>query len=170
MRNSFKWMDVLTQSPDGYLHAGCNLSLTTGEQTYTAATAKTALQVIAAAQHRVRLIGISIYFKDTVVTDTPVLVKLCRQTTAGTPGSSPAFVKKDENMGETIQTTAGINYSGTEPTITDVLETKEIHPQTGEKFFWPFAQEIYIKGGNRFGIQITAAQTQTGVVNIEIEE
>lgn len=152
------------------LRAGCNLALTTGEQSYSAATAKTAMQIIAAAQHRVRVIGISIYFKDTVVTDTPVLVKICRQTTAGTPGSSPAFVKKDENMGETIQTTAGINYSGTEPTITDVLETKEIHPQTGEKFYFPFSQELYIKGGNRLGIQITSAQAQTAVVNAEIEE
>lgn len=165
-----KWMKHFTQSPDALHHAGCNLALTTGELSFTAATAKTALQLIAAAQHRVRVVGMSIYFKDTVVTDTPVLVKICRQTTAGTPGSSPALVKKDENMGETIQTTSGINYSGAEPTITDVLETKEIHPQTGEKFFFPFSQELYIKGGNRLGVQITSAQNQTAVVNIEVEE
>lgn len=149
--------------------AGVNLALSTGEVTLVAATAKTVAQLIAAAQHRVRVVGLSMYFKDTVVTDTPVKVEICRQTTAGTAGSNPALVKKDENAGETIQTTAGINYSA-EPTVTDILETKEIHPQTGEKFFYPFSQETYIKGGNRLGVRMTAAQGQTVALNFDVEE
>src|SRR5690349_2051696 len=148
--------------------AGVNLAFSTAEVSLTAATAKTVGMLSAAAQHRVRVQGISIYFKDTVVTDTPVKVELVRCTTAGT-FSSGTVVKKDENAGETIQTTAGFNATA-EPTITDILETKEIHPQTGEKFYWPFAQEIYIKGGNRFGVRMTAAQGQTVALNFEFEE
>jgi len=149
--------------------AGVNLALSSGEVSLVAATTKTIVQLIAAAQHRVKVIGISIYFKDTVVTDTPVKVDICRQTTAGTPGSTPSLVKKNESDAETIQTTAGINYSA-EPTVTDILETKEIHPQTGEKVYLPLSQEIYIKGGNRLGVRALAAQNQTVVVNFEVEE
>lgn len=148
--------------------AGLNLAFSSGEVSLTAATAKTVLMLSAAAQHRVRIVGISIYFKDTVVTDTPAKVEICRATSAGT-FSSGTVVKKDENAGETIQTTAGFNASG-EPTITDILEMKEIHPQTGEKYFFPFSQEIYIKGGNRLAIRITAAQNQTCVANVDFEE
>lgn len=148
--------------------AGYNLALSSGEVTLVAATAKTVLMLTAAAQHRVRMQGVSIYFKDTVVTDTPVLVELCRCTTSGT-FTSATPVKKDENAGETIQTTGGKNAT-VEPTITDILEGKEVHPQTGEKFFWPFAQEVYIKGGNRFGVRCTAAQGQSVVVNFDFEE
>lgn len=149
--------------------AGYNLSLSSGEVTLVAATAKTVIMLTAAAQHRVRVQGISVYFKDTVVTDTPVKVELVRATTAGTPGSSPTPVKKDESGGETIQTTGGINFSA-EPTITDILETKEVHPQTGEKFYYPFSQEVMIKGGNRFAVRMTAAQGQTVACNLDFEE
>jgi hypothetical protein len=149
--------------------AGYNLALSTGEVSLVAATAKTVGVLLAAAQHRVRVQGLSMYFKDTVVTDTPVKVELVRVTTGGTAGSSPTPVKKDENAGETIQTTANINYSA-EPTITDILETKEIHPQTGEKMYYPFGQEVYIKGGNKFGVRMTSAQNQTVALNFELEE
>ena len=148
--------------------AACNLSVSSGEQSLTAATAKTCLQLVAAAQHRVKVIGISIYFKDTVVTDTPVKCRVVRQTTAGT-ASAATVVKKDENMGETIQTTAQKTFTA-EPTITDELEVLEIHPQTGMKWYYPMGQEILIKGGNRLGVELTAAQNQTAVVNIEFEE
>lgn len=148
--------------------AGVNLAFSSAEVSLVAATAKTVAMLSAAAQHRVRVTGLSIYFKDTVVTDTPVKVELVRCTTAGT-FSSGTVVKKDENAGETIQTTAGFNASA-EPTITDILEMKEIHPQTGEKFFWPFSQEVYIKGGNRLGVRMTAAQAQTATCNFEFEE
>jgi hypothetical protein len=148
--------------------SGVNLAFTSGEVSLVAATPKTVLMLSAAAQHRVRLVGLSIYFKDTVVTDTPVKVELVRCTTAGT-FSSGTPVKKDENAGETVQTTAGFNASA-EPTITDILETKEIHPQTGEKFYWPFSQEAYIKGGNRFGIRCTSSQNQTVAANVDFEE
>lgn len=157
-----------SQSPEGKYWAGCHLAASSGEVSLTAAAAKTVLTIAAAAQHRVRMTGLSIYFKDTVVTDTPVLVEIMRQTTAGTM-TSVTPVKKDENMGETIQTTAA-KTATVEPTLTDVLETKEIHPQTGEKFYWPFGQEIYIKGGNRVGIRCTAAQNQTVAVTAEFEE
>lgn len=149
--------------------AGCRLSVSSGEQSLTAATAKTCLQVIAAANHRVRVAGISVTFKGTVVTDTPALVRLVRQTTAGTM-SSATVVKKDENMAETIQTTATKGASGTEPTITDELEALEVHPQTGMRWYYPMGDEVFIKGGNRLGVQITAAQGQTAVVVMELEE
>lgn len=148
--------------------AGCRLSVSSGEQSLSAATAKTCLQVVAAANHRVRVAGIGISFKGTVVTDTPVKCRLVRQTTAGTM-SSATVVKKDENMAETIQTTAQKTATA-EPTITDELEMWEIHPQTGMRWYYPMGDEVYIKGGNRLGVELTAAQAQTAVVVMDLEE
>lgn len=139
-----------------------------GEVSLTAATAKTVLQIVAAANHRVKVNGIHIALKGIVVTDTPVKVRVLRQTTAGTmsPGTP---VKNNSADDETLQTTALVNASA-EPTAGDVLETFEIHPQTQYRCFYPLGQEIIVPGGGRLGIELTAAQNQTATAGIDFEE
>jgi hypothetical protein len=134
-----------------------------------AATAKTVAQLVAASNHRVKVLGVSVYFKGTSATDTPAKCRLVRQTTAGTFGNTGLLKKNDENAGETIQSNMKSDASA-EPTITDVLDVLEIHPQTGMKVFYPVGQEIIIKGGNMLGLEVTAAQAQTCSVTFDIEE
>lgn len=148
--------------------AGVQGHLPSGEIALTAATAKTVLQIVAAANHRVKVLGLSIFGKGIVATDTPIKVRLLRQTTAGTM-SAATPVKNSDGDDETLQTT-GQHTATVEPTAGDVLATYEVHPQTGLVIFFPFGQEVIVKGGGRLGVELTAAQAQTCSANMQFDE
>ena len=152
--------------------SGVLLRANSGEVALTAATAKTALQVVAAANHRVKVLGFAVFFKGTSATDTPVKYRILRQTTTGTMSAGTAgtyLSKNNDGDDETVQTT--VQHTATvEPTPGDVLEFGEIHPQTGARWFYPLSQELIIKGGGRVGVELTAAQNQTVVVTADLDE
>lgn len=127
---------------------------TTAEVALTAATARTVIQLVAASNHRVKLLSYGVYFDGTSSSAEPVQVRLLRQTTAGTM-TSLTLTKRDDSIGETLQTT-GQHSATAEPTAGDVLEVKEVHPQSGYEKVFPFGQEIIIGGGDRAGIECTA--------------
>lgn len=141
-----------------------------GEVSLTASTKKTVLALTAAANHRVKVLGLEVYGKGTSATDTPMKVEVQRITTDGT-GTSTTPAKNNTADDETLQTTSKANYT-IEPTYTanTVLFTDEVHPQTGLVKFLPYGQEIIIPGGGLLGIGITAAQNQSVSVNILLEE
>lgn len=126
----------------------------TAEIVLTAATAKTVLQLVAAANHRVLIDEFGVSFDGVSPTAEPVLVEVLRQTTAGTM-SALTPTKNNSADDETIQTTAQHTASA-EPTAGDVLWRQEIHPQTGWKEFRPLGKEWVVPGGTRLGVRCTA--------------
>jgi len=126
--------------------------------TLTAAATETLLQLVAASNHRVKLIGWGVSFKGTSVTEEPIKVVLKRQTTAGT-SSAGTVVKVDDSIAETLQTASRISFTG-EPTAGDELEVLNVHPQGWMNKFYPEGREIIVGGGDRIGIEVT---TPTGV-------
>lgn len=145
---------------------------TTAEQALVAATAKTLLQVVAAANHRVKVLGWGIFFDGTSTTAEPVQVRLLRQATAigGTP-TAVVLTKRDNSLAETILTTAAI-YGGTpaEPTAGDVIEVLEVHPQSGYQIMYPLGAEPIIGGGGRIAIEATAPGAVNARVTVIVEE
>jgi hypothetical protein len=127
---------------------------TTAEIALTAATAKTIMQLVAASNHRVKLLEWGVYFDGTSTTAEPVQVRLLRQTTAGTM-SSLTPTKNDDSLAETLQTTAQ-HTATAEPTAGDVLAVLEVHPQMGYEKIFPLGSEVIIGGGDRLGIECTA--------------
>ena len=111
----------------------------------SAGVAKTVFQVVAATNHRILVKAIKVSFAGTSTTDTPVTVRVLRQTTA--------------------QHTATA-----EPTAGDVLDVYKIHPQSGVFEYLPIGEDIVVKGGGRLGIEATATQAQTMFVKWLIEE
>jgi len=148
--------------------AGVGFRVPTAEQSLTAATAKTVLQVVAASNHRVKISNWGVAFKGTSPTDAPVKVRLLRQTSAGT-ASAATVAKNNSADDETLQTTAQYNASE-EPSAGDVLATVECHPQAGYEVLLPLGQEIIVPGGGRLGIECTAAANQTVVAWMAGEE
>lgn len=149
--------------------AGIRLRASSGEEAIVAATAETVLQVVAAANHRVKIQEYAISFKGVLATDTPVRCRIFRQTGAGT-SSAATVVKDDISADETLQTTARSQVT-VEPTSDDALiDEFEVHPQTGVKVFLPPGQEILVAGGGRVGFKLLAAQNQTAVVSVACEE
>ncbi len=138
------------------------------EQALVAATAETVLQLVAASNHRVKLLSWGLFFDGVVVTDAPVEVRLMRQTTAGTSAANTPR-KYDDSIAETLQTTARDAFTA-EPTSGDVLEVFEIHPQQGILVMYPLTQEPIIGGADRIGIEVTAPQVVNARAFMKFEE
>lgn len=143
--------------------AGLIGRVSTPQIALVAATAKTVLQIIAAANHRVKVQRVSVSFEGTSPTDAPVQVDIYRQTTGGTM-TSTSPVKDNDADDETLQTTAARNASA-EPTATDLLESKLCHPQSRIDF-GPFT----IPGGGRLGVKITAPNVVDCIASAVFEE
>jgi hypothetical protein len=141
-----------------------------GNSTPVASTtsAKTLIQLVAAANVRVKVLEWSVSFAGTSNTATPVQVDIVRQSDAGT-SSALTLVKNNESDGETLQTTA-LQTITAEPTTGSTVMTEEVHPQTGYTWQAPFGREIIIKGGNRAGLRVTAGASVTVASRMEGEE
>lgn len=116
--------------------------------------AKTLLQLVAAANHRVLVIEWSVSFNGIDNTAEPIKVSLARQTTAGT-SSALTPEKMNEGDDETLQTTAR-HTATVEPTTGNSIAREKVHPQGGFTWQAPPGGKIVIKGGNRLGWIITA--------------
>jgi len=151
--------------------AGLILHAPTGEISLTASTAKTCLTIKAPANHRVKLLGLEVFFKGTSATDTPVKIEMSRITTDGSGGVTTLTpAPNDENAGETPLSTVKSAYT-TEPTTYGVnLKTWEVHPQTGLIVYFPLGQEVIIKGGNILGLRLTSSQAETVSIDPVFEE
>jgi hypothetical protein len=127
--------------------SGVGFRAVTGEIA-TGTSAKTLLQVVAAANHRVLIKEIS--------------------ADAGTM-SALTPVKSDDSADETLQVTAQHTSTG-EPSSGDVLMTEEVHPQTG--FVWqaPFGGEIPVGGGDRIAVRVTAGNDVSSISRMVGEE
>jgi hypothetical protein len=146
------------------------LSLPTGEVSLLAGVAKTVLTFKAPANQRLKLRAFEILFKDTVNTDSPVKIELSRITTDGGTATTLTPAALDESKAETPQGTYRANYTVEPTTYGALVRMWEIHPQTGVIVPLPMTQEILVKGGNIFGIRMTAVQAQTVAVNGLSEE
>lgn len=125
----------------------------TVEVALAAATAKTIIQLVAPANHRVKVLGWGVSFDGTSATAEPVQVRLLRQTTAGTMSALTPVLTR--TAAETIQSTAQ-HTATAEPTAGDVLDAIEVHPQGAyEKQCIP-GQEFVIGTSGRIGIECTA--------------
>lgn len=134
----------------------------------TGTAAKTLLQVVAVANHRVEVKEISVSFDGVSNTAQPIKVQVCRQSDAGTM-SALTPRKLNESDDETIQTTA--HHTATaEPTTGDEVLGEQVHPQGGYTWQAPFDGAITIKGGNRLGVIVTAAADVNAKARIVFEE
>lgn len=140
----------------------------TAEIALGAATAKTVLQLVAATNHRVKILGFGVYFDGVSSTAEPVQVRLLRQSTAGTM-TSLTPVKKDDSLAETLLTTAQ-HTATAEPTAGDVIKAVEVHPQSGYEYTAPFGGEVIVGGGDRIGIECTAPAIVNVRAWIDFEE
>lgn len=145
--------------------SGIICNAVTAKLALTASTRKTILQVTAAAQHRVKILGWSVFFDEEVGDATPaipLLISVGKQT--GGTGTANTPVKRVV-AAETLQTTAKDNF--TVAATTTIMESKVINAQTGYEILFPMGQEIVLAGGELFGIDVTPGATiSTGGLNV----
>lgn len=143
-------------------------TLAPGEIALAAATAKTVLQVKAPANIRLKLLEWGVAFDGTNGAAEPVVVQLLRTTTDGT-FTSYTPLKVDDSLAETIQSTAG-HTATAEPTAGDVLEQRNVHPQTSYEKIYSFGDEVKVGGGDRLAIKCTAPAVVNVVPYMKFEE
>jgi len=138
------------------------------EEALAAATQETLIQLVAPANHRVKVLGWGIFFDGVSTTAEPVDVVLQRQSTAGT-GAALTPVPLDDSLAETLQVSAQQDFT-VEPTSGAILDTAEVHPQQGYQVMYPLGQEPIIGGGDRVGLRATAPAVVNCRAKIFFEE
>lgn len=151
--------------------AGIIAHVSSGEVALVAATAKTVLQIKAAANQRALLRSLRITGKQAAGgTDTPLFCRLTRSTANFGTGTPVTPAKNDPTDDETIQTSAARNFSSEPTSPTDALIAWEIQPQSGIIEFLPPGLEIKIPGGQSLNIEMTSSGTPTVLVSAAFEE
>lgn len=145
--------------------AGVRIAANTGDVSFSTSTI-TVAQVKAASNHRIRIERVRVSFKGTSSAEAPVLVELCRQTTAGTMTTVTPVKITDSDPG-TIQTTAQKTATG-EPTTGNIKASHLVHPQSSYDFVFPPGRELYVDGGDYLGVRLNTP-TQAGTVDTSIE-
>lgn len=125
-----------------------------GETALTATTVRTVLQLVAATNQSIAIVGWAIFFDSTSNSAEPVQVRVLRQTGAGTSSAATPVIRNLNTT--TLQATARKGFSSTEPTAGNVLDTIEVHPQSGYQVRYGRDDEILIGSAGRVGIECTA--------------
>ena len=142
----------------------------------TGTAAKTILQLSAAGNHRALVDELSVQFGGVSNTDEPVLVRLVRQTSAGTGGTAGTVHKANPGDAETVQTQATVGPASAawtgEPTDAGQLALPEwkIHPQSGLVWQAPLDQPVVVPGSGRIGVVVTSAVDVPVVVGMRGSE
>lgn len=153
--------------------AGVAFVVNSGEVALVAATAKTVMQVKAAANQRVVIKGLKFLGKQAAGgSDVVVKVRMTRSTANfGTGGSTPVAGKLNPSNGETIQTTFGANFSAEPTSPTDSGLWWEVQPQSGIIEALPPGQWIEVPGGQSVNFEMTSPSgTPTLLVTVTGEE
>lgn len=111
-----------------------------GDIALTAATAKTVLSVINAANSLIKIVELSACFDGVSGTAEPVTVELCYSTQAGAGTSTSHTIAQIRGPTRTVQATGARNYTA-EPTALTVWKRWLVHPQTGLALQFPLGRE-----------------------------
>lgn len=139
----------------------------------TASPGKTIVQVTNPSTQRARLKELLVSFDGASSTAVPALVRIARQTTAGTPSgnTTPTPVQVDPGGPAALQTAvvAGAAAWTTEPTLGDILWNLRIHPQSGAMYQYSLSQEDLIVASGRFAVVIFVAASVNVSGHVEYE-
>jgi hypothetical protein len=136
--------------------------------TLGAAAIETLIQLVAAANHAIKLTEVMVSFHGVDATHEPVLVEILRQTDAGT-ASALTLVKADNSVADTLDTTAQKTVT-VEPTAGDVLKAFTVHPQTSVIYPIPPDAPLLCGAADRIAVRATAPNAVVCDVTVVFEE
>lgn len=143
---------------------------TTADVALSAATAKTILSVICAANAPVRICELAVSFDGVTGTAEPVTVELCSSTQATAGTSTSQTPVQCRGPTRTVQAGGARNYTA-EPTVLTVLKRWLVHPQTGLVIQFPLGREPeQVTTADALCIRCTAPATVNAQAYLEFEE
>lgn len=151
--------------------AGVLCHVNSGEVALVASTAKSVLQVKAAANQRVLIKSLRILGKQAAGGVDPVVkVRMTRNSASFGTFSAATPSKNDPTDSETVQTTAGANATVEPTTPTDGGLWWEVQPQVGVIESFAPGQEIKVPGGQSVQFECTSTGTPTLMIEATFEE
>ena len=111
-----------------------------GDISLSAATAKSVLSVICAANAPIKLVEIGASFDGVSSTAEPVTVELCSSTEAGAGTATGHTIAQTGGVPRAVQASGKRNFTA-EPTVLTVLKRWLVHPQTGMVLQFPLGRE-----------------------------
>jgi hypothetical protein len=145
---------------------------TAGTVALAAATAKTIVNVIGAANDIFRITELYVGFDGATSTAVPATVDFCysTQATAGTPGTSPT-PQQIRGATRTVRATGGLAYSA-EPTVLTVYKSFLVPAYNGSLLIqFPLGREPeQIVTADAFCIRVTAPAIVNVMAYLEFEE
>jgi hypothetical protein len=141
-------------------------AITHAEVALTSDTAKCVVGIKAPANQRVVNTKLGVFFDGVKSNDPPIVVELCKATTDGTYTSGS--VADTQDYGHTYNTVCGYDWS-VEPTIGEVLDVWNIHPQQGIEEILPLMQE-FMRINGWLVLRITAPNNVNCLAKMSFEE
>lgn len=141
--------------------AGVRFNAVKVAEELVASTTETIVQVVAATNHPLTILGWSISFAGGEPGDDMIRCELLRQTTAGT-SSALTVVKVDETNGTTVDATALHDFTA-EPTPGDILDPQNVHTLGGFYIYVPWPGIATVGAGNRAGVRVITPATNPAV-------
>lgn len=123
--------------------------------TLATGTTLTLVQLVAATNHGITVVGWSVGFNSIVAADESVGCRLQIQTTAGTSSASTKINHMDHSKdGHESFDTTGRDAFTVEPTKDTNFPTKMIHPTQGYELWFPTDARPKIGSAERIGIEV----------------
>lgn len=136
----------------------------TGLISIAANTTKTLIQLAAPTNQGVAWLRAGVSFYGGVVTDTPAQLQIVKQTDAGTMSSYTEVLACGPGVSVTPQGVALTNASA-EPTTTDIVDEKGVHPQTGYEFVFTEGQDELTYANARYALRIITPASGWTTIN-----
>lgn len=148
--------------------AGLNVVASSGAVA-SGTSAKTLVQIVAPSNHRLLVRRLSVSMQGTNPNQTPILIELIQQTSAGT-STSGAATKANQSDDETPQSTVLTAFT-VEPTGSTVVESFYLQT-TGIPLIydWPLTAPLVVPGSQRLGVRATADTTTQVRAQLNYEE
>jgi len=135
--------------------ARATCSCVTAAISLAASTTKTLIQIQAPTNQGVAWLRACVSFEGVTVTDKPVKLDIVKQTDAGTMSAYTEVLVTGPGASITPQATAQTNATA-EPTTTDVVDVKYVHPQSGYEWVFQEGQDELIFAGARYAIRVVS--------------
>lgn len=135
------------------------------DQALAAGVAETVVQLVAAANHGIKVDTLEVSWNSIDNTEVPVLVEVIRENDAGTSAALTP-VKLEDSNADALDTTARKDFT-VEPAVGDILWAMRIHPQAGGAF--PL-DGIKVGAGDRVGVRMNSAQVLNATVGLSFTE
>ena len=141
-----------------------------GDIALVAATAKTIVNAINAANSLLRIVEMGVSFDGVAAAAEPVTVELCSSTQATAGTSTSHTIVQLRGPTRTVQATAARAYTA-EPTVLTVLKRWLVHPQTGMVLQFPLGREPeQVTTADGLCLRLTAPATLNAQGYLEFEE